>query len=128
LFYNFRMSSTKWFKLLLFLAAGIGIGLFYGWVIEPVEFVDTTPETLRADYRADYVLMIAEAYHTEKDAELAARRLAVFGSQPPADIVNQALQTGRETGYAPNDLILLEELFSAMQAYQPVSAPTGAAP
>lgn len=128
LLYNFPMLSSKWFKLVLFLAAGIGIGLLYGWMIDPVEFVDTTPETLRADYRADYVLMVAEAYHTQKDAGLAARRLAIFGSQPPAQIVNQALQTGRESGYAPNDLILLEELFSAMQAHQPESAPAEVAP
>jgi hypothetical protein len=117
------MSASTWIKLLITLAIGIALGLVYGWVIAPVEFIDTTPETLRADYRADYVLMIAETYHADKDTELAARRLAIIGSQAPADIVKQALQTGREAGYAPNDLILLEELFSAMQSYQPVSVP-----
>ena len=117
------MSASTWIKLLIALAIGIALGLVYGWIIAPVEFIDTTPETLRADYRADYVLMIAEAYHADKDTGLAARRLAIIGSQTPADIVKQALQTGREAGYAPNDLILLEELFTAMQSYQPVSVP-----
>jgi len=122
------MSPSTWIKLLIVLAIGIALGLVYGWVIAPVEFVDTTPETLRADYRADYVLMIAEAYHADKDKGLAARRLAIIGSQTPADITKQALQTGREAGYAPNDLILLEELFTAMQSYQPVSVPAAGTP
>jgi len=122
------MSASTWIKLLIALAIGIGLGLIYGWVIAPVEFIDTTPETLRADYRADYVLMIAEAYHADKDTGLAARRLAIIGSQTPAEIVKQALQTGHEAGYAPKDLILLEELFSAMQSYQPVSVPAAGTP
>ncbi len=62
-------------------------GLLYGWVIDPVDFVDLTPDTLRADYRADYILMVAEAYQSENDLDLAARRLAIFGSDPPAEIV-----------------------------------------
>ena len=128
LFYNLSMSPSTWIKLLIALAIGIALGLVYGWIIAPVEFIDTTPETLRADYRADYVLMIAEAYHADKDTGLAARRLAIIGSQTPADIVKQALQTGREAGYAPNDLILLEELFTAMQSYQPVSIPAAGTP
>jgi len=117
------MSSSTWLKFLIALAIGIALGLVYGWVIAPVEFIDTTPDTLRADYRADYVLMIAEAYHVNKDAGLAAHRLAIIGSQTPADMVRQALQTGRGAGYATNDLILLEELLTVMQNYQPVSVP-----
>jgi hypothetical protein len=126
--YNPTMLKSKWIKLLIPLIVGVSVGLIYGWVIDPVQFVDTTPETLRADYRADYVLMVAEAYRSEKDAGFAARRLAVFGSQPPAEIVNAALQTGRESGYSSSDLILLQELFSAMQGYQPSNVPSGAMP
>ena len=122
------MSPSTWIKLLIALAIGVALGLVYGWVIAPVQFIDTTPDTLRADYRADYVLMVAESYHADKDTGLAARRLAIIGSQTPADIVKQALQTGREAGYAPNDLTLLEELFTAMQSYQPVSVPAAGTP
>jgi hypothetical protein len=122
------MSPSTWIKLLIALACGVAAGLVYGWVIAPVEFIDTTPETLRADFRADYVLMVAESYYVDKDTGLAAHRLAIIGSQTPADVVKQALQTGREAGYAPNDLILLEGLFTAMQSYQPVSVPATGTP
>jgi hypothetical protein len=116
----------RWLPILLALAIGITLGLVYGWVIDPVQFVDNTPETLRADFRADYVLMVAEAYHKEGNPDLAARRLAILGSVAPAQIASQALQTGRAAGYADSDLSLLEELTRAMQAYQP--APAGATP
>jgi hypothetical protein len=116
----------RWLPLLIAALIGIALGLIYGWAIDPVQFVDTTPETLRADYRADYVLMVAEAYHTEGDPAAAARRLAILGSLPPAQIAGQALQTGRMAGYSPADLALLDELTRAMQAYGP--APAGATP
>ncbi len=117
LWQNNRM--PRWLNILLALAIGIGLGLLYGWVIDPIQYVDLTPDTLRADYRADYVLMVAEAYQSERDAETAARRLAIFGSQPPAEIAAPALQFGRENGFSQTELILLEDLVQAMQTYQP---------
>jgi hypothetical protein len=110
------------------IALGIAIGLLYGWIINPVKFVDTTPASLRVDYRTDYVLMVAEAYHTDQNVELAVRRLAIFGGETPAAISAQALQAGRQMNYSQNDLTLLQELTHAMQAYQPVSTPPGIAP
>ncbi len=111
----------RWVWILLAAALGFGLGLLYGWVIEPVEFVNLTPDTLRADYRADYILMVAEAYQMEKDADLAARRLAIFGSDPPAEIAAQALQIGPQLGFAPSELAAIEDLVAALQAWQPAS-------
>ncbi len=129
---------SRWLYSVIALVIGLGLGLLYGWVINPVQFVDTTPASMRADYRADYVLMIAEAFHADQNTDLAIRRLAVFGSDSPADIASQALQTGQNIGYSSNDISLLQELTRALQAYQPApttiegtqkdSAPTGGAP
>jgi len=112
----------RWLLLFLMTSIGIALGLLYGWVIEPVQFVDTTPASLRADYRSDYVLMVAEAYHADHDVELAARRLSIFGGEAPAAMASQALQFGQANGYAANDLSLLRELARAMQAYSPMPA------
>ena len=49
----------RWFLFFLSIALGLAAGLYYGWVINPVEYVNTTPDTLRVDYQADYVLMVA---------------------------------------------------------------------
>ena len=70
------MKSNRWLLILIALIAGIGIGLAYGWVVDPVDFFDLTPDTLRADYKTDYVLMTAEAYRAEQDPALAAPRPA----------------------------------------------------
>ncbi len=128
----------RWLYSVIALVIGLGLGLLYGWVINPVQFVDTTPASMRADYRADYVLMIAEAFHADQNTDLAIRRLAVFGSDSPADIASQALQAGQNIGYSSNDISLLQELTRALQAYQPApttiedtqkdSTPTGSAP
>ena len=111
----------RWVWILLAAAAGIGLGLLYGWVIDPVDIVDLTPDTLRADYRADYILMVAEAYQSEKDADLAARRLAIFGSDPPAEIASQALQYGPSAGFSSSELAAIENLVQALRAWQPAS-------
>ena len=115
----------RWVWILLAAALGVGLGLLYGWVVDPVHFVDLTPDTLRADYRADYILMVAEAYQADKDADLAARRLAIFGSDPPAGFAAQALQFGPLAGFSPSELTTLEELVAALRAWQPSP---GAAP
>ena len=109
---------SRWTLPLLALLIGIALGLVYGWVISPVEYVDTTPDTLRADYRADYVLMVAEAYQAEQDPDLAVRRLAVLGSQTPGEIASQALDDARQIGYSEADLVLMQKLTTAMQAWQ----------
>ena len=109
----------RWVYSVIALVIGLGLGLLYGWVISPVQFVDTTPASLRADYRADYVLMIAEAYNADQNVELAVRRLAVLGGSSPAEIASQALQTGQNIGYSADDISLLQELRRALQAYQP---------
>ena len=111
------MKSYRLLFILLALLAGIGIGLTYGWVIDPVDFFDLTPDTLRADYKADYVLMVAETYHMEQDPGLAARRLAIFGSQSPSAIASQGLEYARVNGFADSDIALIQELVTALQAW-----------
>lgn len=111
------MKSYRWIFIVLALAIGIGAGLAYGWVIDPVDFFDLTPDTLRADFKADYVLMTAEAYRVEQDPGLAARRLAVFGSQSPSSIAADALTYARANGFSDPDIALMQELVTAMQAW-----------
>ena len=111
------MRSNRWIFIILALVVGIGLGLAYGWIIDPVDFFDLTPDTLRADYKADYVLMTAEAYRVEQDPGLAARRLAIFGSQSPSAIASDGLTYARTHGFADSDIVLMQELVTALQAW-----------
>ena len=117
--YSFFMRSNRfrWVFVLLALLAGIGIGLAYGWLVDPVQYFDLTPDTLRADFKADYVLMTAESYRVEQDPGLAARRLAIFGARSPSTIAADALEYARTNRFSDSDIVLLQELVTALQAW-----------
>lgn len=115
------MKPIRWIFVIVTLLIGIGAGLAYGWIIDPVEFFDLTPDTLRADYKTDYVLMVAEAYRLEQDPGTAARRLAVFGAQSPSAIASDALEYARTNEFSDSDIVLLQELVTAMQAWSGIN-------
>ena len=115
----------RWIRFILVVAVGIGLGLFYGWVIDPVKYVDTTPDSLRIDYKSDYVLMVAEAYNNEHDLGQAVSRLALLGSKAPADIVQQAVLFALEKDsqgkqhYIDADVALMRALLQAIAIQSP---------
>ena len=111
------MKPTRWILIFIALILGIGAGLVYGLVMDPIEYFDLTPDTLRADYKTDYVLMTAEAYRVEQDPGTAARRLAIFGSQTPSSIASEALDYARSNGFPDSDIALIQDLVTAMQAW-----------
>lgn len=109
------MKNTTLTRLVTGLALGLVLGLLYGWVIRPVEYVDTTPNTLRADYRTEYVLMVAEAYSGDQDLDAALIRLAALGSQPPLDIVLDAIDYSIESNYPRSELEVLNHLANQLR-------------
>ncbi len=113
------MTSSNWIKIVIAAALGIALGLVYGWVIDPIEYTDVTPSILREDFRADYVLMVAEAHQSEQDSETAARRLAILGSESPAQIVESILDYAIKNNFTQNEIYLLQGLLTAMQIYAP---------
>lgn len=108
-------------RFLVGLVLGVALGLLYGWLIRPVEYVDTTPDSLRADYRADYVLMVAEAYLGDGDLRLAQMRLAALGPQPAADLVIEAIEYGIEHDFPRADLETLNRLALALRTLVPTA-------
>lgn len=109
----------RWIQTLLIAVLGLVAGLIYGWNIAPVEYVDTTPDTLHAEYRSDYVLMVAEAYQSEGNLELAARRLALLGSAHPAEIAAKALAHIQENDPTETDVERLKKLIEDIKPWQP---------
>jgi hypothetical protein len=113
------MSSPRflWLYIVIALFAGVGIGIAYGWYVDPADYFDTTPDTLRTDYKADYVLMTAEAYRAEQDPGLAARRLAIFGVKSPSAIAAEGLAYARANSFTDMEIVLIQELVTALQAW-----------
>jgi hypothetical protein len=93
--------NARWIRFIVMIAIGVGIGLLYGWVIEPVRYVDTAPDSLRLDYKTDYVLMVAEAYQVEHDLNLAVQRLSLLGGAP-AESTNTAIAFAQNPELPPS--------------------------
>jgi hypothetical protein len=65
-------------RLLIFLlgiALGLGLAMLVGWVLFPLSEQEVTPASMRADYREEYVRLVAVAYQADADLMLAERRL-----------------------------------------------------
>ena len=87
------MSRVSVFILLICLAAGIGLGVYYGWVVSPVQYSDTDPAALRQSYKDDYILMTAAIYSADGDLAAARAQLETLGVKEPGAAVAEA--TGR---------------------------------
>lgn len=69
---------------MLAFVAGAAGGLIYAWLINPVEYVDTAPASLRADFQADYLALIAAAYAGTGELDRARARLGLIPDPDPA--------------------------------------------
>jgi hypothetical protein len=58
------------------LLGGVALGVLIGWVVWPVNYVDTDIVDLRAGYQDDYILMVGDAYSLDDNLAEAQRRLS----------------------------------------------------
>lgn len=105
------LPERKWFYPALALAAGIAIGLFYAWWIDPVAWTDVVPSQLREDLREDYLRMVIDSYATNLDPELALeryRRLGEFGPLALAEVAENPGEVSPTTIQSFSALLELE--------------------
>jgi hypothetical protein len=103
-------------RFLIGLVLGLVLGLGYAWRIQPVAYYDTAPDSLRQDYRVDYILMVAQGYQAEGDLRLALLRLAALGPRPPSDIAAEAIAFAEAHDFAPADLAALQQLTEDLES------------
>jgi hypothetical protein len=87
-----------------------------GWYLHPFPIGEVPLTALRSDYQADYVLMVAEVFETEKDVPKAIQRLAFLKSETPARLVQLSVIQADKLGYSQRDLGLLAKLAQALPA------------
>ncbi|RLD01984.1 MAG: hypothetical protein DRI32_09160, partial [Chloroflexi bacterium] len=58
---------------------GFILGLIWGWGIQPVKWVDATPELLNADYQVEYLRMAIDSFTANSDTALAMQRWQNLG-------------------------------------------------
>lgn len=110
----------SWY-LLTAVILGIAMGLLYSWLVAPAEYVNTAPETLRADFKDVYRVAIASAYAATGDIARARARLALFGDDDPSPALAAQAQRFLAEGNSYADAQALASLASALgQAFTPI--------
>jgi hypothetical protein len=98
-----RDERGPWY-LLTGLVIGIICGLVYAWRISPVKYVDTSPATLRQDFKDQYRALIGAAYAADNDLARAQARLNLIKDTDSAQAVaiqaQQALASGHSSAEA----------------------------
>ena len=86
-----HQAAMRYIPAALGILVGLGIGLFVGRVIWPVEYSEITPEYLSAEVQTDYAIMTATAYDAHGDLELARQRLSRLGNGGSVILLNAIL-------------------------------------
>jgi len=108
---------------LVALLGGMGLGLWYGWVLDPVEYRDTDVSHLASVYRDEYVLMVAETYALDGDLDAARARLALLSASSIPDLVADQAQVALTRSASQLDIQALARLAAALGAQRDVLMP-----
>ena len=93
---------------------GLAAGLFYAWVISPVQYVDAPPYALRAGFKDDYRVLVAAAYLYSGDLLRAQDRLAQLKDDNPAQSLALQAQQAMADGHPEEEVRALGLLTLAL--------------
>jgi hypothetical protein len=95
-------------------AAGVAGGLTYAWVLDPVEYTETSPDSLYLEDKLTYLTLIGDLYACEGDQSQAEVRLAALdlAADGPtlANLLEQYLDRGGGAEEARNLAQLARDL------------------
>lgn len=98
------------------LVLGLGFGLLTAWVFAPVQYTDTTPASLRADFKDEYRAMIASAYGATGNLQRAQARLTNLGDVDPLKALGEQAQRMMANNSPMEMTQRLADLSEALQA------------
>src|SRR3972149_745827 len=96
------LTQRKWVLPGIALVVGLVLGVGYAWGINPVKWVEGTPEQLRADLQRDFLRMAIDSYSSTRgtppmsEEEAAARMNLGSGPLPRASRSGQGADTSQE--------------------------------
>ncbi|NIS79046.1 MAG: hypothetical protein GTO14_02215 [Anaerolineales bacterium] len=120
------MRRSDWILFAFAVLLGIAGGVYYAWVVNPVEYVETAPASLREDYKSDQLTLIALAYSSTGDLERARARLVIIHDPDHASTLSQLAQTRLAAGFPEKEARALAMLAAALgeRPTPPASTPS----
>lgn len=100
-------------RILLFMSGlilGLAGGLVYSWMINPLEYTDTAPASLRQDFKEDYLSLIASAYSASGDINRTRSRLALLGMSAAPEELSRLAQSRLAAGRPESEARALANL------------------
>ncbi|MCP4141017.1 MAG: hypothetical protein GY755_12145 [Chloroflexi bacterium] len=89
------------------LIIGFAIGLSWGWGVQPVEWVDASPELLNKNYQRDYLRMTVDSFLTNSDTALAVQRWQNIGTNADQLLQEIGAEPGAQNKQAIDAFALL---------------------
>ena len=97
-----KRSRGPWYLITGFLLGAV-LGLAYAWIVDPIEYVETAPVSLRSDFKDEYRALIASAYVANGDLARAEARLALLRDRDVARVLAEQAQRALAEGRSPED-------------------------
>jgi len=121
-----RQGRGPWY-LLTGLVLGLAFGLVYAWVLAPVKYVDTSPVSMRQDFKDQFRALIAVAYLSSGNLERARVRLSLIDGENPVQAVAAQAQRAVTEGRPESEIQALGLLANALSGGQvaPVTPAVG---
>lgn len=117
----------SWY-LLTGLLLGIGIGIGIAWGMPQAQPIDTSPASLRYDFKDEYRYLIAAAYTVSGDLGRAQARLATLNEPDPLRSLGEQAQRMLAQNVSMERVRILANLSEAIQSQpQAIPSPEGGA-
>ena len=111
------MKTRRFIFFFLAILVGVGAGLAFGWMMMPPAAPRNAPlASLRADFKTDLVLMVAEEFQTAPDSMQALTQLDKLDESDPITLLGNSIQYAQAIGYPEEDLKLMQDLLNSMDA------------
>ena len=104
------------------LILGLVMGLGYAWLIQPMQYTETSPVSLRADFKGNYRTLIALAYASNGDLVRARARLELLQDENVTQLLTEQAQRKLADGSPQNEARALSLLAVALGRVPPTVA------
>jgi hypothetical protein len=98
------------------LAIGLALGLLIAWVLAPVQYTDTSPSSMRLEFKDQYRAAIASAFNATHNLDRARARLTLLGDPDPAQSLISQAQQVMAGGNSPDSAFEIAALVNALNA------------